>query len=91
MRRLVGRTTSEQPDGPDGEDVEMHEQLGHLVEEMLNKGILYEDVRREIEKHFIRRALKQSNGSVGRAAELLGVHRNTLSRKIATYRLTRTG
>ncbi len=71
--------------------MEMHEQLGHLVEEMLNKGILYEDVRREIEKHFIRRALKQSNGSVGRAAELLGVHRNTLSRKIATYRLTRTG
>ncbi|MXZ71673.1 MAG: hypothetical protein F4Z04_09260 [Acidobacteria bacterium] len=58
---------------------------------MLSKGILYEDAKNELEKHFIRRALKKSKGNVGRAATLLGIHRNTLARKIAGYRLKRTG
>ncbi len=69
----------------------VHKELGNLVDEMLTKGILYEDAKRELEKHFIRRALKRSQGNVGRAATLLGIHRNTLARKIATYRLKRTG
>lgn len=69
----------------------MRDQLNRLVDEMLTKGILYEDARREIEKRFISRALQKSNGSVGRAASLLGIHRNTLSRKIASYDLRRTG
>lgn len=68
----------------------MREQLNRLVEEMLTKGILYDDARREIEKRFISRALYKSNGNLGRAAALLGLHRNTLSRKIAAYRLKRT-
>ncbi len=69
----------------------MREQLNRLVDEMLTKGILYDDARREIEKRFITRALARSNGNLGRAASLLGIHRNTLSRKIAAYRLKRTG
>ena len=69
----------------------MREQLNRLVEEMLTKGILYDDARREIEKRFITRALARSNGNLGRAASLLGIHRNTLTRKIAAYRLKRTG
>ena len=69
----------------------MREQLNRLVDEMLTKGILYDDARREIEKRFITRALARSNGNLGRAASLLGIHRNTLTRKIASYRLKRTG
>jgi len=69
----------------------VREQLNRLVDEMLTKGILYDDARREIEKRFITRALARSNGNLGRAASLLGIHRNTLSRKIAAYRLKRTG
>ncbi|HIM14782.1 MAG TPA: histidine kinase [Acidobacteria bacterium] len=69
----------------------MREQLNRLVDEMLTKGILYDDARREIEKRFITRALARSNGNLGRAASLLGIHRNTLTRKIAAYRLKRTG
>ena len=69
----------------------MREQLNRLVDEMLTKGILYDDARREIEKRFITRALARSYGNLGRAASLLGIHRNTLSRKIAAYRLKRTG
>ena len=68
----------------------MREQLNRLIDEMLTKGILYDDARREIERRFISRALARSNGNLGRAADLLGIHRNTLRRKVAVYRLKRT-
>jgi len=62
-----------------------------LVQDLLDKGILYDDARREFEKMFIARALQRSKGSVGDAAELLGMHRNTIARKITEYRIRRTG
>jgi DNA-binding NtrC family response regulator len=61
-----------------------------LVQEMLEKGILYDDARREFEKMFIARALQRAKGSVGEAAELLGLHRNTVARKMAEYRIKRS-
>ena len=69
----------------------MREQLDKLVEEMVTKGIRYEDARQEFERRFITRALARSKGNLGRAAGFLGIHRNTLSRKIVEYRLKRTG
>jgi DNA-binding NtrC family response regulator len=68
----------------------VREQLEQLVQEMLEKGILYEEARRELEKLFITRALQRSRGSVGDAADLLGLHRNTVARKMAEYRIKRT-
>ncbi len=65
----------------------MREQLDRLIDEMLKKGILYDDAKREIERRFISRALTRSQGNLGQAAALLGIHRNTLSRKVTTYRL----
>lgn len=65
----------------------MREQLEELVQEMLEKGILYDDARREFEKMFITRALQRTKGSVGDAADLLGLHRNTITRKISEYRI----
>lgn len=69
----------------------MREQLDKLVDEMFTKGVLYEDARQEFERRFITRALARSKGNLGRAAGLLGIHRNTLSRKLGEYRLKRTG
>jgi DNA-binding NtrC family response regulator len=68
----------------------VREQLEKLVQEMLDKGIRYEDARREFEKMFIARALQRSKGNVGDAAELLGLHRNTIARKITEYRIKRS-
>ncbi len=68
----------------------MRDQLDRLVQEMLDKGILYDDARREFEKVFIARALQRSKGSVGDAAELLGLHRNTVARKMTEYRIKRS-
>ena len=68
----------------------MRDQLDKLVQEMLDKGILYDDARREFEKMFLSRALQRSKGNLGDAADLLGIHRNTVARKIAEYRLKRS-
>jgi DNA-binding NtrC family response regulator len=68
----------------------VREQLDSLVQQMLDRGVRYEDARREFEKVFITRALQRSKGSVGEAAELLGLHRNTVARKMAEYRIRRT-
>ena len=68
----------------------MREQLDSLVQQMLDRGVRYDDARREFEKVFISRALQRSKGSVGEAAELLGIHRNTVARKMAEYRIKRS-
>ena len=68
----------------------MRETLDHLVEEMVTKGIRFEDAQREFEKRFITHVLLKVDGNLCKAADVLGIHRNTLSRKIAEYRLRRT-
>ena len=67
----------------------MREQLDRLVDEMVTKGIRFEDAHREFEKRFIVHVLTRVNGNLCKAADLLGIHRNTLSRKISEYRLRR--
>jgi DNA-binding NtrC family response regulator len=65
----------------------VREQLDSLVQQMLDRGVRYEDARREFEKVFLTRALQRSNGCVGEAAELLGIHRNTVTRKMTEYKI----
>jgi Fis family transcriptional regulator len=67
----------------------VRDQLEQLVQQMLDRGVRYEDARREFERCFISRALTRSKGNLCRTAELLGLHRNTLARKISAYRLAR--
>jgi DNA-binding NtrC family response regulator len=64
--------------------------MERLVAEMLDKGVHYDDARREFEKMFIARALQRTKGNLGDAADILGLHRNTIARKITEYRIRRT-
>jgi DNA-binding NtrC family response regulator len=68
----------------------VRDQLEKLVHEMLDKGILYDEARREFEKMFIARALQRSKGNMGDAADMLGLHRNTVARKMSEYRIKRS-
>ena len=68
----------------------MRDQLERLVSELLDKGVLYDEARQEFEKVFIARALQRTKGNVGEAADLLGLHRNTIARKISEYRIKRS-
>jgi DNA-binding protein Fis len=54
---------------------------------MVTRGVRYEDAHREFEKRFIAHVLQDADGNLGKAADLLGMHRNTLSRKVTEYRL----
>ncbi len=67
----------------------MRELLERLVDEMVAKGIRLEDAQREFEKRFITQALGSTDGNLSKAADLLGIHRNTLSRKMSEYRIRR--
>ena len=67
----------------------MNERLERLIEEMVTKGIRFSDASREFERRFISRALAEADGNLSKTADLLGMHRNTLSRKIAEHRLKR--
>ena len=61
----------------------MRELLGRLVDQMIDGGITFEDGCREFERRFISRVLDDTDGHLSKAALQLGLHRNTLTRKLA--------
>jgi DNA-binding NtrC family response regulator len=65
------------------------DRLEKLVEEMVDRGVQFEDAVREFEKRFIARVLGKQEGSLTRTADALGIHRNTLTRKMGEYRIRR--
>ena len=65
----------------------MKDQLESLVGQMVERGILFDEAVGEFEKKFIKRVLDRTNGNQSRAARVLGIHRNTLSRKIGIYKI----
>jgi DNA-binding NtrC family response regulator len=65
----------------------MRNLLEQLVTEMVDRGIDYEDAQREFSKAFIARMLQRCDGNLGKAADKLGVHRNTLARKIQEFKV----
>ena len=65
----------------------MKQELESLISEMVEKGILFTEARREFEKRFIARVLQRHRGNVTKAAKDLRIHRNTLGKKIEEYNL----
>ena len=65
------------------------ERLEKLVAEMVDRGVRFEDAVREFEKRFIACVLDHCEGSLTRTARILGIHRNTLTRKMGEYRIKR--
>ena len=65
----------------------MKQQLEALVTEMVDRGILFPEAKREFEKKFIARVLQRHRGNLSRAAKDLRIHRNTLGKKIEEFKL----
>jgi len=61
--------------------------LDELVTKMVEKGIHYEDAVREFDRRFIVEVVDRCDGNLCKAADTLGVHRNTLSRKIKDLKI----
>lgn len=60
----------------------MKDQLDALITQMLDRGVKHEDAIKAFEKRFISLALERCHGNQSKAADFLGMHRNTLSRKM---------
>lgn len=60
----------------------MKRELDHLVLGMQAAGINYADAVREFKRRFILEVLSRHRGNQCKAAEELGMHRNTLSRTL---------
>ncbi len=60
----------------------MKDQLEALVQQMYRSNILYSEAVREFKRRFIATVLEENKGNQCRAARLLGMHRNTLSRTV---------
>jgi len=65
----------------------LKERLEILCREMIDKGILYSEAAERFEKCFIAEVMGRNNGNMTRAASVLGIHRNTLSKKIAQHKI----
>lgn len=64
----------------------MRDRLEAIVDEMIRSGIRFEDAVGEFEKIFILRVLANHQDNISRASEELGLHRNTLSKRLERYR-----
>jgi transcriptional regulator with PAS, ATPase and Fis domain len=65
----------------------VRERLERLIDEMVDRGILFEDAVGAFERTFIGKVLDRADGNVTAAARELRIHRNTLSRKMADLKI----
>ncbi len=63
----------------------MRTRLEALIEEMLDGQILLAEALSEFEKVYIQKALSRHREHLTNTAKVLGIHRNTLSKRVATY------
>jgi DNA-binding NtrC family response regulator len=65
------------------QEVEVKRELDSLVTQMHSSGMRYEEAVREFKRQYLREVLVTHRGNQCKAAEELGMHRNTLSRAMA--------
>ena len=65
----------------------MKDLMEKLIARMVETGMFFPDAVSEFEKRYIRKVLEVSEGNQSQAAKTLGIHRNTLGRKVEEYKL----
>lgn len=63
----------------------MKAELEALIEQMIARGILFDEAVQAFEKQFILNVVSRHHHNLSKAAEVLGIHRNTLSKRLAEY------
>jgi DNA-binding NtrC family response regulator len=65
----------------------MKQTFDGLVDHMMEAGIFVQEAVELLEKSMIARALERTNGNRSAASKLLGIHRNTMQKKMAEFKL----
>ena len=63
----------------------MRKRMESLIVEMLDGRILLDEAISEFEKIYIQKALERNSDHLCNTATALGIHRNTLSKRVASY------
>jgi DNA-binding NtrC family response regulator len=63
----------------------MRKRMDSLIGEMLDGRILLDEAITEFEKLYIQKALARNSDHLSKTATSLGIHRNTLSKRVASY------
>ena len=63
----------------------MRARLEALIDEMLDGNILLSEAVSEFEKLYIKKALSRNKQHLSKTAKALGIHRNTISKRVADY------
>jgi len=63
----------------------LKERLENLCSEMIDKGILFSEAVEQFEKCFITEVVRRNDGNASRAADRLGIHRNTLAKRLIQF------
>ena len=63
----------------------LRKQMESLVSEMLDGQIMLDEAVAEFEKLYIQQALIRHNQHLSNTAAAIGIHRNTLSKRLAAY------
>ncbi len=63
----------------------MRARLESLIEEMLEGQILLTEALNEFERLYIKKALHLHHGHLSKTAAALGIHRNTIAKRLADY------
>ena len=62
--------------------ITLKDRMENFCREAVDKGILFSEAMDQFERCFIAETLRRNNGNVVRTAAALGIHRNTLSKKL---------
>lgn len=63
----------------------MRHRLETLIDEMLDGRILLDEAMAEFERLYIEKALLRHGNHLSHTASALGIHRNTLSKRVSAY------
>jgi DNA-binding NtrC family response regulator len=67
----------------------MKQSFDRLVDDLMERGFFLEQAVEILERTLIARTLERTGGNRSAASKLLGIHRNTLQRKMLDFKLER--
>ena len=66
--------------------MQIRPRLEALIEDMLDGHIMLDEALEEFEKLYIQRAYNRNKKRISHTAAALGIHRNTISKRVNSYR-----
>lgn len=60
----------------------MHQKLSEFVTDLIEHDIDLQFAKRQLEKAYIQEILLRNHSNIGKSAKKLGIHRNTLAKRI---------